>query len=60
MLLNIYTPPRHGLTCIILLRKIIDKANTKCNLKIKEVLQINWAKPNLNSQQNHLALTLSL
>ena len=30
------------------------------DLKIKEALHINWRKPNLNAQQNHLALTLSL
>ena len=40
--------------------KIIDKANSKFDLKIKETLHINWRKPNLNAQQNHLALTLSL
>ena len=38
--------------------KIIDKANSKIDLKIKETLHINWRKPNLNVQQNHLALTL--
>ena len=37
--------------------KIIDKANSKLDLKIKEALHINWRKPNL---KNHLALTLSL
>ena len=40
--------------------KIIDKADSKFNLKIKEALHINWRKPNLNAQQNHSALTLSL
>ena len=40
--------------------KIIDKAYSKFDLKIKEALHINWRKPNLNAQQNHLALTLSL
>ena len=40
--------------------EIIDKAISKFNLKIKEALHINWRKPNLNVQQNHLALTLSL
>ena len=40
--------------------KTIDKANSKFDLKIKEALHINWRKPNLNAQQNHLALTLSL
>ena len=40
--------------------KIIGKANSKFDFKIKEALHINWRKPNLNAQQNHLALTLSL
>ena len=40
--------------------KIIDKANSKFDLKVNEALHINWRKPNLNAQQNHLALTLSL
>ena len=40
--------------------KIIDKANSKFDLKIKKALHINWRKPNLNSQQNHLALKVSL
>ena len=58
--LNVYTIPQHALTHIILCFKIIDKANSKFDLKIKETLHINWRKPNLNAQQNHLALTLSL
>ena len=37
--------------------KIIDKANSKFDLKIKEALHINWGKPNLNAQQNHLVLS---
>ena len=40
--------------------KIIDTTNSKFDLKIKETLHINWRKPNLNAQQNHLALNLSL
>ena len=40
--------------------KIIDNADSKFDLKIKEPLYINWRKPNLNAQQNHLALTFSL
>ena len=40
--------------------KIVDKANSKFDLRIKEALHINWRKPNLNAQQNNLALTLSL
>ena len=39
---------------------MIDKASSKFDLKIKEALHINWRKSNLNAQQNHLALTLSL
>ena len=30
------------------------------DLKIKEDLHINWRKPNLNAQQNNLALNLLL
>ena len=60
-ILNIYTLPK---TCIdsynSLCFKIIDKANSKFDLKIKEALHINWRKPNLNAQQNYLALALSL
>ena len=40
--------------------KTIDKANSKFDLKLIESLHINWRKPNLNAQQNHLAPTLSL
>ena len=40
--------------------KIIDKASSKFDSKIKEALHINWRKPNLNAKQNHLALTPSL
>ena len=40
--------------------KIIDKDNSKVDLKIKKALHINWRKPDLNAQENDLALTLSL
>ena len=40
--------------------KIIDKADSKFDLKIKEALHINWRKLKLNAEQTHLALTLSL
>ena len=40
--------------------KIIDKTNSKFNLKIIKALQIKLKKPNLNTQQNHLGFTLSL
>ena len=36
--------------------KIIDKANSKFDIKFKEALHIVWRKPNLNTQQNHLTL----
>ena len=58
--LNIYTLPQHALTHTTLCLKIIDDANSKFDLKIKEALNINWRKPNLNALQNHLALTLLL
>ena len=60
ILLNIYTPPQHTLSHIIFCFGIIDKANSKFDLKIKEALHINWRKPNLNAQQNNLTLTFSL
>ena len=47
-------------SCNPLCFKVIDKANSKFNLRIKEALHINWKKPNLNTKQNYLALTLSL
>ena len=56
--LNIYTPRQHALThnslCFICF-KIIDKANSKFDLKIKEALYINWRKPKLNAQQNYVS-----
>ena len=38
--------------------KIIDKANSKFDLKINEAIRINWRKPYWNAQQNHLSFTL--
>ena len=62
IVLNIYTPPQHLLTRaqFSLSFKIIDRANSKFNLKIKEDLRINCTRPNSNVQQNYLALTVSL
>ena len=40
--------------------KITDKANSKFDLEIKDALHIIWRKPNLNEQQNHVTLALSL
>ena len=48
------------MTHIILCFQIVDKAKSKFDLKVKEALHINWRKANLKTQQNHLALTLSL
>ena len=39
--------------------KMIDKTNSKFDLKIKEALRINWRKPNLMHKKNHLVLTFS-
>ena len=39
---------------------LINKLIKLIDLKIKEALHINWRKPNLNAQQNHLTLTISL
>ena len=58
--LNIYILRQHALTDSYNSFKIIDKANSKFDLKIKGVLHINWRKPNLDAEKNHLALTLSL
>ena len=58
--LNIYTSLQYALAHNSLFFKIIDKANSKFDLKIKEASHINWRKSNLNAQQNHLALTLFL
>ena len=48
-------------TCNSFFKKIIDKGNSKFDLKIKNALHINWRKlKNLNAQQNHLDLILLL
>ena len=40
--------------------KILDKATTKYDLRIKEALHIKWVAPNINKQKNSLKLTLVL
>lgn len=41
--------------------KIVDSASTKFELKIKEVMHVNWEKPViLNQQIHHVNLTLTL
>ena len=37
-------------TCFESYFKIIDKANSKCDLKIKEALHINWRKPKCSTK----------
>ena len=50
MSLNTDTPLQDALTHIILFPfKIVDKANSKLDLKIQEALHINWRKANLNA-----------
>ena len=39
---------------------ILDYAPTQFQVKIKECMYIDWEKPNLNKQLNHLATTLSI
>ena len=51
IVLNIYTPEQHAFDSYnSLCFKIIDKADSKFDLKIKEALHIKWIKPNLNAQ----------
>ena len=48
--LNTDTPPQDALAHIILFPfKIVDKANSKLDLKIQEALHINCRKANLNA-----------
>ena len=39
---------------------ILDYASTQFQIKITEGMHIDWEKPNLNKQLNHLATTLSI
>ena len=39
---------------------ILDLATTKYQTKLKEDMYIDWEKPNLNKQKNHLSTTLSI
>ena len=39
--------------------KIIDRANTKYTLKLKQSMYINWMKPTINAQKNHVNLALT-
>ena len=44
----------------ILKEKVLDYAPTQFQVKIKEGMYIDWEKPNLNKQLNHIATTLSI
>ena len=39
---------------------VLDCAVTQLQIKIKEGMYIDWEKPNLSKQLNHIATTLSL
>ena len=39
---------------------ILDSTTTKYQTKLKESMYIDWEKPNLNKQKNHLPTTLSI
>ena len=39
---------------------ILDLTTTKYQTKLKEGMYIDWEKPNLNKQKNHLSTTLSI
>ena len=39
---------------------ILDSATTRYQTKLKEGMYIDWEKPNLNKQKNHLSTTLSI
>ena len=50
IVLNIYTPPQHALSTInSLYFKIIEKTNSKFDLKIKEALHIEYTTKSFNS-----------
>ena len=40
--------------------EILYSVSTKFQLKLDETMHINWKKPNLNQQVNHVNLTLTL
>ena len=40
--------------------QIIDYASSRFRLKIKEALHINWQKPDLNQQKEHVNITISV
>ena len=51
---NIYTPAQHPFNFFSF--RIVDKANSTFNSKIREALHINWAKLYLNAQHFYYSL----
>ena len=40
--------------------QVIDYASTPLRLKVKKALHINWLKPDLNKQKEHVRITISV
>ena len=40
--------------------QVIDYASFPFRLKVKEALHINWLKPDLNKQKEHMSVTISV
>ena len=40
--------------------QVIDYASTPFRLKVKGTLHINWLKPDLNKQKEHVSITISV
>ena len=40
--------------------QVIDCASSPFRLKVKEALHINWLKPDLNKQKEHVSITISV
>ena len=38
--------------------QVMDYASSLFRLKVKEALHINWLKPHLNKQKEHLSITI--
>ena len=62
--INIYTVMKSVsqvlIQIVFFVFSILDYAPTQFQIKIKEGMYIDWEKPNLNKQLNHLATTLSI
>ena len=61
MFFNVYTAKRSVFqafteNCF----SILHSTTTKYQTKLKEGMYIDWEKPNLNKQKNHLSTTLSI